>query len=179
MVDGFSVLIVCTANQCRSPMAEHILRARVEEADLDWYVSSAGTHAVERSAIVPEASRILARRGIDATGFHSRRLTGELIAGADLILTAEQKQRERVAALMPGAIRRTFTLRQFARLVDNPARDGVPMTGPDLVELALEVQGLSQPDESDDLADPVGGPRRGYRQCAELIDEALDLILGY
>ena len=99
MVDGFSVLIVCTANQCRSPMAEHILRARVEEADLDWYVSSAGTHAVERSAIVPEASRILARRGIDATGFHSRRLTGELIAGADLILTAEQKQRERVAAL--------------------------------------------------------------------------------
>lgn len=161
-------------------MAEHILRSRLAESPLNWRISSAGTHAVEHTGIMPNAAKILDRMGIDTTGFRSRRVNRQLIGEADLILTAEQRQRELIAAVEPAARRRTFPLLQFARFVDDPERDGQLRTGQELLHLALEMQGASQPPEqSEDLNDPVGGPRRGYRVCADLIETAVDSILGY
>jgi len=42
---SFGVLFVCTANHCRSPIAEHLLRRELASRDLDWSVASAGTRA--------------------------------------------------------------------------------------------------------------------------------------
>jgi len=39
----YRITFVCTGNICRSPMAEHVLRRRAEEAGLDVAVDSSGT----------------------------------------------------------------------------------------------------------------------------------------
>ncbi|QJY40993.1 hypothetical protein HND97_07250 [Vibrio cholerae] len=40
---SLSILVVCTGNLCRSPMAEIILRGKIRQQKLNISVSSAGT----------------------------------------------------------------------------------------------------------------------------------------
>lgn len=68
--------MVCLGNICRSPMAEGILRARVEEAGKKVIVDSAGTsdyHSGESPDF--RAIRTLEKRGIDISGLAARQFT--------------------------------------------------------------------------------------------------------
>jgi protein-tyrosine phosphatase len=107
------VLFVCTANICRSPSAQWLLREAVaahpELAGVE--VRSAGTRAVEGA---PGCQVAPALAGHWAE-HRSQALTPELIGWADLILTAGREHRAAVAGLDPAARTRTFTLRQAAR----------------------------------------------------------------
>jgi len=107
-----TVLFVCHANICRSPMAERLAR----HAGADIVALSAGTHALDGAPMHPGAAAILREWGVDAAGFASRALTADLVAGADLILTATRQQRAISVTLCPSALRRAFTIRQFGRL---------------------------------------------------------------
>jgi protein-tyrosine phosphatase len=51
------ILLVCTANVCRSPMAEAIFNALAEERGLAWRAESAGVAALEGEDITPNARR--------------------------------------------------------------------------------------------------------------------------
>lgn len=127
-----------------------------------WSVSSAGLSAADEQPIHRLAGRVLGEHGISAEQFRSRRLSADLVAASDLILTAERSHRREVTAIDPRAAGRTFTIKQFARLVDTEpqATDGAT-----LLERARQRQGIVVGDD-DDIADPVGRSVRRVRRCA-------------
>ena len=122
----FTVLMVCTGNICRSPLAEQLLRAQAAAANLPITVTSAGTGAMVGREMTSQAAELSAQYGALSTDHAPAQLTESIIAAADLILTATREHRAAVVSMSPKAIRRTFTLTQFARLA------------PTLVDLASE-----------------------------------------
>jgi protein-tyrosine phosphatase len=179
----FEILVVCHANLCRSPLAERLARRAlgerlgVDSASVGF--SSAGTHASAGSPMHPSSADVLAERGVDAGGFFSRTVSVDLLERADLVLAADRGQRAHCVSLAPATLRRTFTLRQFARLAE-----AVPpgeSTG-DMAALLDNVQANRHlapvaPPADDDLKDPVGRPIEEFRACADEIERSWNAIL--
>ncbi|MCG0239556.1 MAG: low molecular weight protein arginine phosphatase [Firmicutes bacterium] len=109
-----TVLIVCTGNTCRSPMAAALLRHLAAQRGFPLNVLSAGTFAIPDQPATPEAQATLMGRGIDLGDHRSRPLTPELVASADRILTMTAAHKEQVLALDPGAAGKTYTLGEYA-----------------------------------------------------------------
>lgn len=92
-----SVLFVCTANICRSPLAEAVLRKYLRSADVVAHVDSAGTHDYfERMPPYPLAVATAKRRGYDLTALVARRIRPSDFRKFDLIVAMD---RANVAAL--------------------------------------------------------------------------------
>ncbi len=128
---AFRVLIVCTANHCRSPIAEQLLQSAIAQrfAGLDeWAVESAGTDIPGPWPLHPSATSVLAERLPMVAEHYSRQLKPAMIQRADLVLTATRKHRGVVVSYVPAAVGRTFTILQFARLCDQvqPITAGEP-----------------------------------------------------
>lgn len=185
----FHVLHVCTGNICRSPMAERIMRAELASrfgpsAD-EIEVRGAGTYGGHHGdPMNPPAARVLAELGIDAAGFASTWLREPQVEWADLVLTATAEHRSQVLGLDPKALRRTFALKELARLAREVRTDELPQAGPGerlraLVQLAVEQRAL-HPSPSrtyDDIGDPFGGPIEEFRETAGEIRAAVHDIL--
>lgn len=175
----FHVLLVCTANQCRSPMAERLLARAQSSLGLGWTVSSAGTAARDGYPMHPLAVRTLLDYGIADDDWTSRRLTADIVARADLILTAAVDHRRTVVTVEPRAITRTYPLLQFARFAAQVSRltDG-RYPGPALLARAAVARGGLQPvaPGGDDLTDPIGHPLRSFRSCAATLQTAINQI---
>jgi protein-tyrosine phosphatase len=168
------IVIVCTANLCRSPMAEHLLRDRLKARRVDWTISSVGTHARPGTSLDPNARAVLRRRGAPAArNWASRLMTAKVLQSADLVLTVTHAHLSWVMSIAPATSRRAFVLGQFATLLDNA--DGAASTPQDLIELATAARALIQPYDpaADDLADPIGGDERVFEQCADRIEVML------
>jgi protein-tyrosine phosphatase len=185
-VHAFRILIVCTANLCRSPMAEALLDRQVRQAGLDWSVSSAGLRARNGRRMHEFAASTLASRGLETVGWRSRRLDAGIVAASDLILTATAAHRAAVVTLEPRALARTFPLLQFARLVaaaDVAAADLAGLTptesGHQLMKLATAARTDLQPVESGgyDIADPIGRPLGHFDSCAAILSGAIEQIV--
>ena len=109
------ILFVCTANICRSPVAEALLRQRLEERDLEgWTVRSAGTWAIQERGAAQNSIRVLAERGIDISHHRSRMVSSELLEEADLILCMESSHVEALRAEFPEAASRIHLLSEMA-----------------------------------------------------------------
>src|ERR1044071_920605 len=80
------VLLVCTANQCRSPMAEALLRDLIATHGLQARVISAGLYPSGNPA-TPDAVKVMAERGLDLQAHRSRQIEPSLLQAADLIVT--------------------------------------------------------------------------------------------
>ncbi|MCW2498766.1 MAG: etp, partial [Frankiales bacterium] len=126
----FRVLHVCTGNICRSPMAEHLmregLRQRLGDRADAFVIESAGTWGHTGSAMEPFALSTLAALGHDGSAFQARELVAEHVAAADLVLGATREHRAAAVVLQPRAAKRTFTLREFDRLLSVVDPDGLP-----------------------------------------------------
>jgi protein-tyrosine-phosphatase len=98
-----SILIVCTANICRSPMAEALLHRKLEEEQVpgSWSVSSAGTWAAEGYPTSENGVRVMAERGLDTSQHRSRLVTEEMMRGADLVLTMTASHAESLRSEFP------------------------------------------------------------------------------
>ena len=180
---SFGVLFVCTANHCRSPIAEHLLRRELASRDLDWSVASAGTRAEEDRPMHPSAVRVLARRGIEVGDWSAHRVDSETVLRADLVLTAGEEHRAAVARLAPSAMARTFTLLQFAHLTGAlPMAEGLTQQefGPALLDHAVRMRGSAQPLARDlrEIPDPMGHSFSRFSKCAAIIEQALVSILS-
>jgi protein-tyrosine phosphatase len=106
------VLMICSGNVCRSPMAEGLLRARFRRRGAGA-VASAGLHALEGRAADPHAVSVLAERGIDITSHRARQVTPELLASFDLVLVMEEAQRHELEALSRAARGRVHLVGRF------------------------------------------------------------------
>lgn len=100
----FQVLVVCTGNTCRSPMAEGILRSLLPpEIGARMVVLSAGTGANEGVPATALAIQTCAENGIDIIRHRSTPLTAALLKESDLILGMEPGHVERARELAPDA----------------------------------------------------------------------------
>jgi protein-tyrosine phosphatase len=176
MTDRYDVLVVCVGNLCRSPLAERLLRRRLADAP-EVGVASAGVRAVVGAPMDASAALELARLGGDPAGFVARQLTPDMVAGADLVLTATREIRGQVVALAPAALKRTFTLLELAALLEErPWGDAEPSPR-ELVERAADWRGAAgDRGEALDVPDPIGGPPELHRAVAELVDGATRVV---
>jgi len=162
-----NLLFVCTANICRSSFAETYAHHLLGD-DPSVTVSSAGTHGREDEPIDHTIGQTLVDRGVDASAFRSRRLTPAMVEAADLVLTAERSHRRFVLDDHPGAFRKTFTLGQFARLLDELPED---LRGHALLRQAARNARSAQ--SEDDVADPF---RRGAEVAEETATRLISLL---
>lgn len=79
-----TVLFICTGNTCRSPLAEGLMRAAVEEEGIK--ARSAGVSAWPGAAMSPESSELLRERGASLAGFRSRAVSIDLIREATVVV---------------------------------------------------------------------------------------------
>lgn len=125
------ILVVCSANVCRSPVAAAMLNADFATLDLDSMVTvvSRGVSAMEGDQVCADA---VALAGVSSFQHAAKRLTADDIAAADLILTAEELHRGAVVRLVPAARRRTFTMLEAVSLgqwlaLGSPLPEGFPL----------------------------------------------------
>ncbi|GHH64243.1 hypothetical protein GCM10017673_06550 [Streptosporangium violaceochromogenes] len=174
---GFHILFVCTGNLCRSPLAERLARAALARCPR-VRTASAGTHAAPGLPMAESARRVLVRLGGDPAGFASRPLTPELVAGADLVLTATARHRAEVVALHPPAATRAFTVVEFGALAEAvpagavAAHDDPVRRARALVAEARALRGLVRVDRPD-VPDPYRRSRWAHRAAGRLIARSL------
>ena len=179
-----TILFVCHANLCRSPMAERLARQLAASQKVRIAIGSAGTHAHDGLEMHPGAAEVLRDCGVDPGGFRSRGLTVDLLDRADLVLAATREQRSYCVSLAPSTLRRAFTITQFARLAaaadPDRIRGGDPQERLDrLLEAVTTVRAGFQPASGeDDLADPVLGTLADMALCAKRIQAALEPAIG-
>jgi len=145
-----SILFVCDANTCRSPMAELLLRKMLMNlgVDSEIQVRSGGIspHARDDCTISLDAQLILKAEGISCPEeCRSRDINRhrELIDETDLILTMTAAQKERVEVLEEAKGKEVRVLREFAG-------------------------------EQGDIADPRGYAEVDYMDCKKEIDDCLN-----
>lgn len=93
------VLVVCTGNTCRTPMAAALLRRLFDGAGLEAEVRSAGTHATPGWPAHPDAQAVAAEAGLDLADHRAQPLTAELVAWSDVVLGMSQGHVERARRL--------------------------------------------------------------------------------
>lgn len=110
-----NVLIVCTANVCRSPVAEYLLRQRASATGRAVQVTSAGTEAQSGGGADPVCIELLAQRGLDLRAHRTRRLNPAVDGKADLILVMEPSHAQRIRSLAPVLAGRVHLLGRWSR----------------------------------------------------------------
>lgn len=167
------ILVVCTANQCRSPMAEVLARRALAVRGVVAEVTSAGS--LPGGAPASHGSvAAMRRRGLDLSGHVSRPLRAEQVAPADLVVCMARRHAREVVVLHPPAWPRTFTLRELVRRGEaHGARGRDQALGDWLAELGRgrAPAALLSDDPADDVADPIGGPAAAYEATATALED--------
>jgi len=122
------VLLVCTGNICRSPLAEALLKRTLAQRGLEGVaVESAGTGAWDGAPASEGAYLVGLERGLDLSGHRARLLTREIVEQAGLILTMARHHRARVDEL--GGEGRVFVLGEYAGREGEDAEVSDPFGG--------------------------------------------------
>ncbi len=160
-----SILTICTANICRSPLAQILLTAHLDSERFD--VASAGVRGWDDHPMDPSAAVEVRRMGHVSKTFRSRAVTSQLVDSADLVLTATRSQRSEILSLNPRALHRTFTLQEFTAL----ASTIVASDPADLIAQAARRRSHGPKDA--DIADPFRRGPEAHRHAAEQISAAV------
>ena len=110
-----TILFLCTGNSCRSQMAEGWARALGGDA---VEALSAGIEAHGKN---PRAIAVMAEAGVDISGQESTRVTDEMLAGTDLVVTVCGHADEHCPALPPGTRREHWPLEDPAKATGTEA----------------------------------------------------------
>ncbi len=154
-------------------MLEAFLGSALRARGADAHVHSAGTMADGRGA-VREIIDVSAERGHDLRAHQGRRLSPELVRGADLCLPVAREHLREIVVMAPEAFARTFTPKELVRraaAVGGRRRDEPLPAFLDRVHEGRTPQQLMGNDPADDVADPIGGPRSGYERTAVELEQ--------
>ncbi len=146
----FKVLLVCTGNTCRSPMAEGILKKLLKEKGIsDMEVGSAGISALDGYPVTVFALEAARVWDIDLDEHFSRRLTPEMLERSDLILVMSPEHLKHIQRMDKKFLEKSYLLKAFPQKSSN-------------ADLAIE--------------DPIGGSLEDYNQCFLELEEELRRI---
>ena len=112
------VLVVCTGNTCRSPMAEGWLNHKL--AGKSWVAESAGVAAWGGDCASPEALEVMREIGIDISSHRNRSLTRALVDEAAIILAMTDGHRREIERRFPEAAAKVRLVKSFGAA---PAED--------------------------------------------------------
>lgn len=185
----FRILTVCTGNICRSPVAERLLQAGLNQVSPGSFeVRSAGTRAMVGEPIQPLSAQIISTFRGTPGDFAARQLTQKILRETDLVLAMTSKHRGEVLQLDASLLKRTFTVREFARMLSVlETRDGAPATGNivdfwrDLPARAASVRHLALPSDpaDNDVVDPYRRAEEVYHQMEDQLAPAILGILRF
>lgn len=96
-----NILFVCTGNTCRSPIAEGIMKKKIEERKLDITVSSAGTGAFAGDTATENAVKAALFFGADISSHRSRQVNGYILDEADFIVCMTQSHKYALLPYVP------------------------------------------------------------------------------
>lgn len=147
-----STLFVCSANQCRSPMAEALLRMRLEQSgisDNEWRVASAGCWAYPQMPATSKAVTAVSDMGADLHNHSAQAVSADLLEDFTLILCMENGHVDFIKRHFPEHASHVFLLSEMI-------------------------------DEEFEIDDPIGMHQQDYRDTADqilgLISEGLEKI---
>jgi protein-tyrosine phosphatase len=145
-----SLLFVCTANVCRSPLAVVLMKDKLTRLKKstgtplgEWRIESAGTWGMDGSDMAVGVRTVLVEMGIKPGNHSARTVNAELLNAFDLILTMERGQKEALKVEFLESAGRVYMLSE--------------MIG-----------------ERFDIRDPMGEPIEEFRQTARLIETILN-----
>ncbi|MBE0478336.1 threonylcarbamoyl-AMP synthase [Candidatus Aerophobetes bacterium] len=119
-----NILFVCTANMCRSVMAEAILKSFLTRRNYDKVkVASAGIHALAFFAPSGTTIQTMKKRGIDVSSYFSSPLTSEVVGSSDVIFVMEKKHQQHILQFYPEAANKIWLLKKFSRGKDEEVLD--------------------------------------------------------
>jgi protein-tyrosine phosphatase len=174
------IVVLCTANVCRSPMAAALLRRRLAALGVTVPVRSAGTTS-SGDPPHPEVISVMASYGIEIVSHRSRIASAADLASARLVLAMARDNLRHAAITEPGAWPRAFTLKELVRRGEQigPRHADEPLSSWLLRVHAGRDRTLLLGDSlDDDVADPAGGPLRAYADTAELLDRLVKKLAG-
>jgi protein-tyrosine phosphatase len=168
------VLVVCEGNIARSPAAATILQARLPAG---FEVASAGTRGLPEHPVWPPYAERLLAQGLDPDGHLSRPLDAQTVRSSDLILASTRAQCSVVVTNDPLALRKTFTLGGFARMLRALQDQGVAL---DDLPAVIAERGLLVPvhTDGDDIPDPYRAPAKVAEESWDLLTRACDDIVS-
>ena len=145
------ILLVCLGNICRSPLAEAVLRKKVRDAGLNWFIDSAGTNGFHTGEAPHHFTQKVAKANhMDISNLRARQFTALDCELFDKIYVMAADVLEEV--------------KEIAGIQFNPG-----MTDYFLNEL--------HPGKNEDVFDPWYGGYDGFEKVYQLIDETCNAIL--
>jgi protein-tyrosine phosphatase len=184
-------------------VAERLLQAGLDQVLPGGFeVRSAGTRALVGDPVQPLSADIIHTFGGTAEGFAARQLTGKILRPVDLVLTMSAAHRGEVLQLDASLLKRTFTIREFARMLDvlqereSPTGGGsyrpdVESNGEPIIANTTLWKGLPAraasvrhlalaPDAADnDVVDPYRRSADYYRQMEDELAPAIISVLRF
>ena len=169
-----AVLVVCTANICRSPMGAAFLRYRAIEASFPIEVSSAG-FLFDGEPASSDAIAVMAEVGIDMSAHRSRIVDPEMVRASDLVITMERSHARSLAIDVPDSTHKVHTVGAAVRGL---ASTGAGTIGERIAGLGRDRNPADLLGQGDDeVADPHGQARELHRRTAADLDRLMSELL--
>ena len=118
----YNLLFVCTANICRSPMAEGLAIHLASKYNLTIRSKSAGTMGIVAQPSAPNSIKAMRELGIDITSVRSKAVSSELMNWADYVLVMENKHASTLRRRYPDQDEKILMLGSFGGVyaIDDP-----------------------------------------------------------
>ncbi|MFO7681082.1 MAG: hypothetical protein R6X34_13625 [Chloroflexota bacterium] len=146
------ILVVCTANICRSPVGAALLQDRLHQRGItEWQVRSAGTWAQQKRGASQYSVEIMAEQGFDINDHQAEMIELPHMQQADLVLCMESGHVEALKAEFPEHGHKVYLISEMAGMHYS-------------------------------ISDPYGQPKDDYYRMVEgltqVIDTGLDRIIA-
>jgi protein-tyrosine-phosphatase len=143
------ILVVCTGNACRSPMAEGFLKKHLKPED-NFVVLSAGISAIDGIMPTDAAIKVMLEKNIDISFYRTKPFSKAFANIADIVLVMSNMHKDFILNIMPDIKDKVFLYNEFAGIGNGKK----------------------------DIDDPIGQPLETYRSVRDQIKQATEAIVG-